>query len=130
MDLSLSTLPAPVRLAILLTLINAVVSLAFVFITPDLEDRGAMIVVGFIFTAVFFAACWFAATAPRWGSIGLIVINALNIALALPFFADPDETFLVVGASLSIALSLAAIALLFLPEARAHRRSPTGTVTA
>ena len=129
MDL-LSNLPAPVRWAIILTVINAVGGLLLVFVLPDLEDRGTMIVVGSIITAVLLAACWFAATAPRWGGIALVVVNALNVVLMLSFFADPGEALLGVSATVSILLGLAAIALLFLPEARAHRRTSAAPATA
>jgi len=129
MDL-LSNLPAPVRWAIILTAANAIVSLAVVFLIPDLEERGTMIVVGSILSAAFLAACWFAATAPRWGGVALIGVNALNLLLSLPMVVDIDPALLVVGAITSVLPSVAAIALMFFPEARAFRRASARPATA
>ena len=125
----LRTLPKPVTWALGLTIFNAVVGWVFSLAWPDLDDRGTIIVVGTVLTVLMLGGCLWLANGAKWGAIAFIVANAINALLALPGFTQGDVAFAVAGA-ISGLLSVAAIVLVFRPEARAfwqHRSVPAAS---
>lgn len=120
MALTSSGRPTFVTWATVLIVINAVGGLLFTALWPDLSERGTVFTVSCVFAALFLLSAWFLWNGNRWGAIGAIVINVLNILLAIPGLFDPDEKGFIVGASISIVLSLATIVLLVMPESRAY----------
>ena len=115
-----SVRPAFVQWAVILTVINAVGGVVFSALWPDLEDRGTVLSVSIVVAVLMLAAAYFLWNGKRWGGWAVIVLNVLNIISALPAYFVDDADDMVVGATISIALSLATLVLLWMPEARAY----------
>lgn len=127
MALTSSGRPTFVTWAAVLIVINAVGGLLFTALWPDLSDRGTVFTVSCVFAALFLLSAWFLWKGSRWGAIGTIVINVLNILLGIPGFFDPDPKSLLVGLIISIVLSLATIGLVLMPESRTYWNGPNGS---
>lgn len=80
--------PREIQWAVWLVLINAVGGFLASLFWPDIEDRGAFIVVGGIISLVLLVTAWFLWQGNRWGSIAAVVANALNVLLSFPAFFD------------------------------------------
>ena len=116
-----STRPREIDWAVWLAVINAVGGLLAAAFWPDIEDRGVFIAVSAVFSAAMLITAWFLRAGSRWGSIAAIVVNVLNILLAIPAFFDGTEPrSLGFGAAVSILLSVGTIALTLTAAGRSY----------
>jgi hypothetical protein len=128
MGTSGAVMPRPVVFAVVLTLINAVGGVLFTAFWPDLTDRSTVVGVSIVFGVVLIGFALWLRMGSRWGAIGTIVVNTLNILLGLPAFFESDAGF-VIGASISIVLSALTIFFVLRPEARAFWQKPGPAAT-
>jgi hypothetical protein len=119
MTQAMEGVPRPVVWAVGLTVFNAVVGFLFSAAWPDLDDRGTIIVVGSVITAVMLLTSWLVWRGLKWGGIAFIVINALNALLAIPGLFEGEAAF-AIGGVISAVLSVASIVLVLRPEAKAY----------
>jgi hypothetical protein len=119
MTQAMEGVPRPVVWAVGLTVFNAVVGFLFSAAWPDLDDRGTIIVVGSVITAVMLLTSWLVWRGLKWGGIAFIVINALNALLAIPALFEGEVAF-AIGGLISAALSVAAIVFVLRPEAKPY----------
>jgi hypothetical protein len=117
-----ATRPDPIKWAVILIAVNAIGGLIFSLALPDVDDRGTFIAVSTVFTVVMLVTGWFLWNGSRWGSIAALVVQALNILLAIPALFQADPKGMIPGALVSILLSIAAIVLALRPDARAYWR--------
>jgi hypothetical protein len=110
--------PRYILWAVVATVVNAVVGVIFAVAWPDLEDRGTIVVVSIVIAALMVGFSLWLWRGSRWGAIGVLAINAFNILLGLPGYFT-GEGDIMVGITISVVLSVAAIVLLLLPEGRA-----------
>ena len=114
-----SARPKSATWAAYLIIVNAVGGILFSAFMPDLEDRGTVLTVSLIAGALMLFTAWLVWNGSRWGTIGAIALQVLNVLAALPWFIDMDDAAVGVGVVVSIALSVAAISLLLMRDARA-----------
>jgi hypothetical protein len=119
MTQAMEGVPRPVVWAVGLTGFNAVVGFLFRAAWRVLDDRGTIIGVGSVITAVMLLTSWLVWRGLKWGGIAFIVINALNALLAIPALFEGEVAF-AIGGLISAALSVAAIVFVLRPEAKPH----------
>jgi hypothetical protein len=102
--------------ATILIAVNAIGGVLFSTLWPDLDDRGTVVSVSIVIAAIMLVTAWFLWNGNRWGTIAAIVVQALNMLLALPGFSESD---MIAGVLITLLLSVATIVLVLLPESRA-----------
>lgn len=110
--------PTPVVAAVALSAISSVVGLAFILTWPDLEDRAIMFGVTLVLTSLLFVALWFLWSGSRWGAVAALMLNALNVLLAVPGFFSGDPGLIAINA-IYTAASMVTVVLLLSATSRA-----------
>lgn len=110
--------PTPIVWAVILTAANAVGGVIFTVAMPDLEDRGTIVPVSIVAGALLLAVAWFLWSGARWAAIATVALNLINVLMAIPAYFADDGAFML-GATVSIILSVLTIALVLSPAARA-----------
>ena len=119
----MSNRPTPIFWAVVLTAINAVGGVVATAFWPDLEDRGFVLTVSIVGGLLLLVAAYFLWNGNFWGAIGAIALNALNIVAAIPgYFDDTGPDSLVIGITITIALSVGALVGILMPAGRAFWR--------
>jgi hypothetical protein len=101
-----------------LSVINGVGGVIFTAAWPDLEDRARALLVSIVIGTLLVTTAWFLSNGNRWGAIAALVLNALNILLAIPEYFDPQMAF-IVGGTITVTLSALTLGLALSPGARA-----------
>ncbi|MGE0599687.1 MAG: hypothetical protein AB7J35_11550 [Dehalococcoidia bacterium] len=85
-----SARPATLNAAIVLTIINAIGSIAFLPLAPD-DIPGIAIVLTIAFTVVVLFGAWGMWNSWKWAAILVFVVTAINGLLSIPgIFAGPN----------------------------------------
>ncbi len=111
--------PAAVTGALVLSIINGVGGVIFTAAWPGIEDRGTVLPVSIVIGALLIAAAWLLSTGNRWGAIATLILNGLNVLLAIPGYFDANVGFMI-GGTITIVLSVLTIGLVLSSEARAY----------
>ena len=123
----MSARPTPITWAVIAAVVNAVGGIAATAFWPDIEDRGFVLTVSSIGGAVMVVAAYFLWRANFWGAVGTLAIHGLNILAAIPgYFDDTGPDSLVIGVTITIALSAVTIVGTLLPGGRAFWRRGAG----
>lgn len=114
--------PAPVRLAVLLSIIAVIVSIPFYF-APGFEDvplsANVFAVVAGIVTLAALRWLW---ECRRWAAIVIFAITALNVVSSIPGLVEPSSGWVVAAILIGMVFAIPVLVLLVLPESRRSYR--------
>ena len=113
-----SARPTTLNAAIVLTIVNAIGSVALLpFITDDIP--GAAIVLSVAFTVAALLGAWGMWNSWKWAAIFVFVITALNGLLSVPgIFAGPDLA-VKISCAIGVPIFIATCVLIVLKQTRA-----------
>jgi hypothetical protein len=123
--------PASLVGAFFCSLINGAGGFIFSAAWPDVDERATTVIVSLVMATLMIGTAWWLLSGARWGAIGVAAVNAFNVLLGVPAYFAGVEAAIIVGATISIALSVLTIWLVFTPAARQFwGRRPSGVAAA
>lgn len=122
--------PAAVILAVACSVVNGVGGAIFSATWPDVDERATTVTVSIVVATILIGAAWWLLGGSRWGAIATLAVNAFSVLLAVPAYFTGQNAAFIVGATISLVLSVLTIWFVLTPSARAYWGQRASVATA